>query len=261
MPGDAGNVRIEATDQDHVALVRIDRPEKRNALDQATREAMLQAFGQAEEDGARAIVLTGTGKTFAAGADLEEMRQRSVPEQRAYLAPPRMYETIEAMGTPVIAAINGHALGAGLELALACDVRLAATTAKLGSPEVRLGIIPGGGGTQRLTRLVGRGQAMRLILTGDAIEAAEALEVGLVEQVTEPDELETQAIELAGRMARWSPIALAQAKQAVRQAWNTHLSEGLTKEADAFCQAFASQDAREGISAFLEKRDPVFKGR
>lgn len=261
MPADGPTIRTETTDHEHVALVRIDRPEKRNALDQATRAAMLEALHQAGADGARAVVLTGSGKTFAAGADLDEMRQRSVREQRAYLSPPRMYETIEALGTPVIAAINGHALGAGLELALACDVRLAASTAKLGSPEVRLGIIPGGGGTQRLTRLIGRGQAMRLILTGDTIEAPEAFELGLIEQVTEPDEIEAQAIELAGRMARWSPIALAQAKRAVRQAWNTHLSEGLTDEIEAFCQAFTSEDAREGISAFLEKRDPEFEGK
>lgn len=261
MSGDGGTIRTEPTDHEHVALVRIDRPEKRNALDQATRTAMLEALQTAGQDGARAIVLTGSGKTFAAGADLEEMRRRSVPEQRAYLSPPRMYETIEALDTPVIAAINGHALGAGLELALACDVRLAASTAKLGSPEVRLGIIPGGGGTQRLTRLIGRGQAMRLILTGDTIAAPEALDLGLVEQVTDPDALETQAIELAGRMARWSPVALGQAKRAVRQAWNTHLSEGLTDEIDAFCQAFGSQDAKEGISAFLDKRDPEFKGK
>lgn len=256
-----GTVRTEPTDHEHVQIVRIDRPAKRNALDGATREALVATLRDAVDEGARALVLTGSGKTFAAGADLSEMQSRTTAEQRAFIGLPRMYEAIEALDAPVIAAINGHALGAGLELALACDVRLAAESAKLGSPEVRLGLIPGGGGTQRLPRLVGLGQAMRLVLTGDAVEATEARELGLVEQVTEADELEEAAVEMAGKMARWSPVALAAAKHALRQSWSTHLHEGLRREIDGFAEVFGSRDAEEGIAAFLEKRDPEFEGR
>jgi enoyl-CoA hydratase len=204
-------------------------------------------------------VIAGTEGTFASGADLDEMQARPVDEQRAYLAPPRMYEAIEAPERPVVAAVNGHALGAGLALALACDVRVAGPGAKLGSPEVRLGILPGGGATQRLPRLIGLGDAMRLVLTGDAIDAEEADELGMVQAVA--DDAEARAVELAGRMARWSPVALSRAKRALRAAWRTHLPEGLGREVDAFAEAFGSRDASEGIQAFLDDREPAFEGR
>lgn len=254
-------VRLEGTNDPHVALVRITRAQARNALDVPTREGIVARLRQAQGDGARAVVLTGTERSFAAGADLREMAGRTVAEQRAFLSLPRMYEAIEALPLPVIAAINGHALGAGLELALACDVRLAARGAKLGSPEIRLGIIPGGGATQRLARLIGLGQAMRLILTGDPVDAEEALRLGIVEGLSEPDALEADALALAGRMARWSPIALGAAKRAVRQSWQAHLAGGLREEVDLFAEVFASDDAREGLAAFLEKRAPRFEGR
>lgn len=261
MPHGEGTIRSEETGHEHVRLVRIHRPEKRNALDQATREALVDALEEGVKAGARALVLTGTEKSFASGADLAEMRERSVSEQRDYLHPPRLYEQIEALPAPVIAAINGFALGAGLELALACDVRIAARSAKLGAPEVRLGLIPGGGGTQRLPRLVGMGEAMRMVLTGEILEAQQARERGLVQAIVDRDELEQEALELAGRMARWSPIALANAKKALQQAWRRPLQEGLSREVDAFCDAFASRDAKEGIDAFLEGREPTFDGR
>lgn len=259
--GEEGTIRTETTSHEHVRLVRIHRPEKRNALDEATRESLLHALEASIEEGARALIVTGTRKSFASGADLAEMRERNTPEQRAYLNPPRLYEQIEALPAPVIAAINGFALGAGLELALACDVRLAAEPAKLGAPEIRLGIIPGGGGTQRLPRLIGMGQAMRMVLTGEILDASTAHERGLVQDVTTADELETDAVELASRMARWSPIALANAKRALQQAWRRPIQEGLSREVDAFCDAFASHDAKEGIDAFLEGQDPSFEGR
>jgi enoyl-CoA hydratase len=240
-----------------VRLIEIDRPEKRNALDGATRQALLDRMEAAIDDGARALVLTGTEGTFASGADLAEMRARSVAEQRDFIALPRMYERIEALEAPVLAAIDGHALGAGLELALACDVRVAAEGAKLGSPEVNLGIIPGGGATQRLPRLVGLGQAMRLVLTGELVDAREARELGLVEVHTD-EQARERALELAGRMAEHSAVALAGAKRALRASWQTHLAEGLREEIDRFADVFGSRDAQEGIEAFLEDREPEF---
>lgn len=261
MSGDEARVRLEEAEPEGVAIVRIDRPEKRNALDGATREALLSRMEQAIADGARVLVLTGTEGTFASGADLAEMRERSVQEQRAFISPPRMYERVEGLSVPVIAAIDGHALGAGLELALACDVRVAEEGAKLGSPEVNLGIIPGGGATQRLPRLVGLGQAMRLVLTGQLVDAAEARELGLVEVASEEGEAVADALELAGAMAEHSAVALAGAKRALRASWRTHLAQGLRREIDAFSDVFASHDAGEGIDAFLEDRDPAFEHR
>ncbi len=258
--GEEGNVQTETTEHEHVALVRIHRPDKRNALDEATRQDLLEALRTNIDDGARAIIITGTGKSFASGADLKEMRERTTAQQRHYLSPPRLYEKIEALPVPIIAAINGYALGAGLELALACDVRIAAHPAKLGAPEVRLGIIPGGGGTQRLPRLIGMGEAMRMVLTGEIIDANTANQRGLVQDTYPAEDLEQEAITLAGRMAQWSPVALAHAKRALQQAWRRPLQEGLSHEVDAFCQAFKSRDAKEGIDAFLEGRDPTFKG-
>lgn len=255
----AGTVQLEHAGAEGVSLVRIDRPDKRNALDDATRQALLDVMEGAIEEGSRVLVLTGSEGTFASGADLAEMRDRTVEEQRSFISPPRMYERIEGLSAPVIAAVNGHALGAGLELALACDVRLASASAKLGSPEVKLGIIPGGGATQRLPRLVGLGQAMRLVLTGEIVEAQQAEELGIVQATTPEGESVEQAIELAAQMAENSAVALSAAKRALRASWRKPLAEGLQAEIDQFCRAFASHDADEGITAFLEKRDPVFE--
>jgi enoyl-CoA hydratase len=257
----ADTVETEDRGPDGVTVLRIDRPEKRNALDGPTRQALLAAAEQAIADGARVLVITGTEGSFASGADLAEMRERTTEEQRAFISLPRMYERIEGLSAPVIAAINGHALGAGLELALACDVRLAARGAKLGSPEVNLGIIPGGGATQRLPRLVGLGDAMRLVLTGDLVGAGEADELGLVEKATDEDAVVDEALALAGSMAEHSAVALAGAKRALRASWRTDLAVGLRREIDAFTEVFSSHDAKEGIDAFLEDRDPAFEHR
>jgi enoyl-CoA hydratase len=255
---EADTVALADRGPEGVRVVRIDRPDKRNALDGPTRDALLATMEQAIADEARVLVLTGTEGTFASGADLAEMRERTVAEQREFISPPRMYERIEGLSVPVIAAIDGHALGAGLELALACDVRLASEGAKLGSPEVNLGIIPGGGATQRLPRLIGLGQAMRLVLAGDLVDADEAAELGLVEETTADGEAVDEALDLAGSMAEHSALALAGAKRALRASWRTHLSEGIRKEVDAFADVFGSHDAQEGIDAFLEDRDPEF---
>lgn len=257
----ADTVALEQPGAEGIALVRIDRPAKRNALDGPTRQALVSRMEQAIAEGARVLVLAGTEGTFASGADLAEMHERTVNEQRAFISPPRMYERIEGLPAPVIAAIDGHALGAGLELALACDVRIASEGAKLGSPEVNLGIIPGGGATQRLPRLIGLGQAMRLVLTGELVEAQQAAELGIVEETTSEGQAEQEALALAGSMAEHSAVALAGAKRALRASWRTHLAEGLGEEIDQFVKVFASHDASEGIGAFLEDREPRFEHR
>src|SRR5439155_1276520 len=173
----------------------------------------------------------------------------------------RFFDAIEEFPKPVIAMINGFCLGGGMELALACDIRIASDTAKLGQPEINLGIIPGGGGTQRLTRLVGEGKSMELILTGDLIDAAGAKAIGLVNDVFPTAELQSRVRALAGRMSEKSPIALRMAKEAVKNASRMNLREGLDRETDLFSLTFGSEDKAEGVRAFLEKRKPDFKGR
>ncbi|MBI4473911.1 MAG: enoyl-CoA hydratase/isomerase family protein, partial [Acidobacteria bacterium] len=171
------------------------------------------------------------------------------------------FNAVEEFPKPVIAMINGFCLGGGLELAIACDLRIASDAARFGQPEINLGIIPGGGGTQRLTRLVGEGKAMELILTGDLIDAAQAQSIGLVNDVVPAADLRARAMVLAGRIAEKSPVALRMAKEAVKTAARTNLREGLDRETDLFCITFGSEDKEEGVRAFLEKRKPDFKGR
>ena len=195
-----------------------------------------------------------------AGADVAEFAGRSAEEQRAVYDKPRVYDAVAAFSKPLIVAVHGHCLGGGCELALACDIRVADRTARFAQAEIRLGLIPGAGGTQRLARLVGAGQAMRIALSGDAIDAEEAHRIGLVEVLTEPGEHVEAAIKLAQRIARWSPVALKLAKRAVRAAFETPLEAGLELEKELFLAAFSSDDGREGVRAFVEKRDPVFTG-
>ncbi len=246
-----------------VALITVDRQEKRNALNATVRAELVAAVTElAEDDDVRVLVITGAGeKAFVAGADIGEFASRTPLEQRAAMAPPRVFEALAECPKPVIAMINGFALGGGCELALACDLRIAADSARLGQPEINLGIIPGGGGTQRLPRIVGTGQAMRLILTGELIDAAEALRIGLVDVVYPAAELRDRVLELAGIMARRSPVALAAAKAAVRAASEMPLAAGLAYEKELFVTCFASDDRSEGVAAFLEKREPRFHGR
>ncbi|HXG66082.1 MAG TPA: enoyl-CoA hydratase-related protein, partial [Blastocatellia bacterium] len=168
---------------------------------------------------------------------------------------------VEDFPKPVIAMINGFALGGGCELAMACDIRIASTKAKLGQPEIKLGIIPGGGGTQRMARLIGEGKTMELVLTGDMISAEEAHRLGLVNHVIPPEELEAKTLEIADKIAEMSPVALAMAKQAVKNAARLDLRAGLDAEVDLFALCFSSEDKEEGVKAFLEKRKPEFKGK
>ncbi len=246
-----------------VELLTLNRPEKRNALNGELRAALLTALaGIAADPTVRAVVITGAGdKAFVAGADVSEFAKRDVAAQARTMQGPRVYDAVAAMERPVIAAINGVCLGGGLELALACDIRIASAAARFGQPEVTLGLMPGGGATQRLPRLVGTGAALRLILTGDPIDAAEALRIGLIEEITEPAGCVTRAVALAERIARNAPVAVAAAKRVTRAALGLPLDAGLDLERAAFLAAFASDDRTEGVRAFLEKRPPTFTGR
>ena len=246
-----------------VSLLTLNRPDKRNALNGALRCTLLGALDAAARDTAvRVIVLTGAGdKAFVAGADIGEFEGRSAVDQYRVMKQPSIFDAIERSSKPVIAAINGFCLGGGMELALACDIRIASTSARFGQPEVNLGIIPGGGGTQRLPRVVGLGAATRMILTGDLVDAAEALRLGLVEEVVAPDALMPRAIAIAETIASKSPVAVSAAREATRAALSLSLEEGLKLERALFQVCFASEDKVEGVRAFLDKRPPTFPGR
>jgi len=249
--------------EDGIAVITLNRPEKLNALNEAVREELMEVVDAlATDDRVKVAVLHGAGeKAFVAGADIAEFAARTAGEQREVYLRRRVYDALAAFPKPVIAAIHGYCLGGGSELALACDVRVADRTARFSQAEIRIGLIPGAGGTQRLARLVGPGQALRIALTGDMVEAEEAHRIGLVELLVDEGEHLEMALELAGRMARWSPVSHRLIKQSVRAAMETPLSAGLELEKELFLAAFASEDGREGVQAFIEKRKPKFKGR
>ncbi|RQG93611.1 enoyl-CoA hydratase/isomerase family protein [Natrarchaeobius chitinivorans] len=246
-----------------VATVTLSRPDARNALDAQLRSDLKAVLEAIEDSSVRVVVLTGSADSsaFVAGADVTELRERNALAQREASKRPRVYEVVDDLRQPVIARINGHALGGGCELALACDVRIAHTHAKLGQPEINLGIMPGGGGTQRLPELVGEGHALRLILSGDPIDAAEAAEIGLVDIVCEPDDIDDEVYDLASSMASHSPVALEFAKKAVKASARMDLEAGIEYEAELFAQLFATGEKNEGIDAFLEDRDPEWRDR
>jgi enoyl-CoA hydratase len=246
-----------------IALVTMNRPEKRNALDGQMRCAFLGVMDRIRRDtNTRAVVITGAGdKAFIAGADISEFEGRSPVDQYRVMRLPTVFDAIERCPKPVIAAVNGFCLGGGMELALACDIRLGSSNAKFGQPEVNLGIIPGGGGTQRLPRVIGLGHALRLILTGEMITAEEALRLGLVAEVTSPEVLLDRAVAIGELIASKSPVAVAAAKEATRAAMSLPLDEGLRLETALFQLCFSSEDKAEGVRAFLEKRAANFVGR
>jgi enoyl-CoA hydratase/carnithine racemase len=244
-----------------VALVRINRPEARNALNMAVRRRLAELFrGFADDKALRCVVLTGSEKSFAAGADIRDMVDASAVEM--YLRHnERLWGAIADCPVPVIAAISGYALGGGLELALNADIIIAGRGAKLGQPEVKVGIMPGAGGTQRLTRAVGKYHAMRLTLTGETIGAEEAFAMGLVSKVVEDGAVLEEALAMARHIAGLPPVAVAQIKEVVIQGEDTSLAAGLMLERKALQLLFATADKKEGMQAFLEKRSPRYTGR
>lgn len=246
-----------------VAILTINRPDKLNALNDQVRNDMLEILGQIEhDDGIGVVVLTGAGeKSFIAGADIGEFAGRTPFDQRHAMRSPRIFDVMASYPKPVIAMINGFCLGGGCELAMSCDIRIASEKARFGQPEINLGLIPGGGGTQRMPRLVGAGHALRLILTGDMINAAEAKEIGLVEIVVPAEELRAKTLEIANKIASKSPLTIKVAKEAIRASERLAIEEGLSYERDLFCLCFSTADKEEGVKAFLEKRPAQWTGR
>jgi enoyl-CoA hydratase len=247
-----------------VVVVTIDRPDAMNALDVGTLKRLRELLLELREDeDARALVLTGSGdRAFVAGADIKYMSGLDVDAAKAWGdLGQNVAQLLETSPAPVVAAINGFALGGGCEFALACDLRYASSTAKLGQPEINLGIVPGWGGTQRLARVCGVGVAKDLILTGRTVDATEALRIGLVDAVFEPGELMARSIDTAQLLASKSPLALRAAKVAINHALQGDHVENLGRESELFGELFASEDAKEGLAAFVEKREARFVGR
>ncbi len=252
---------IIVTTGDGIGTVTLNRPRVLNALNQALMEELADAMETLDRDDAvRCLVLTGNDRVFAAGADVHEFADATPADMvRGYRF--QQWERIRRVGKPVIAAVSGYALGGGCELAMACDVVIASETARFGQPEIRLGLIPGAGGTQRLTRAIGKSRAMELVLTGRYLTAAEALGLGLVSRVVPVELYLEEAKALAREIAGQPPIAVRMAKEAVLQAFETTLAGGLEFERRCFQLLFGTEDKREGIRAFLEKRPAQFTGR
>ena len=254
---------VLSTREGRVAILTINRPDKLNALNEEVRVELLAALAAIEtDDSVGVVVITGSGeKSFIAGADIGEFAGRSPFDQRFAMRSPRIFDIMASFPKPVIAMINGFCLGGGCELAMSCDMRIASDKARFGQPEINLGLIPGGGGTQRLPRLVGMGHAMRLILSGDMVPAAEAREMGLVDLVFAADELRAKTLELAQKIAGKSPLTLKVAKEALRASEKLAIEDGITYERDLFCLCFSSKDKEEGVAAFLDKRPAAWTGK
>lgn len=249
--------------KEHIAVIKINRPEAMNALNDEVLTGIDAAVDQAAADpDVRVIVFTGEGRAFVAGADIAQM---SKMDEKAGLEfgvlGSSVFRKIEKLEKPTIAAINGFALGGGCELAMSCDIRLASEKAKLGQPEVGLGIIPGYSGTQRMSRIVGKAKACELILSGGQISAAEALAIGLVNRVVPPETLMDEAIALAEKIAANAPVAVRYANKAIKEGLETSLEDGIRLENELFSKCFATEDQKEGMEAFLSKRKAEFKGK
>lgn len=244
-----------------VLTVVLSRPESRNSMNQQLRTELIDLLDAVDDSAAKVVVITGdeAGRAFAAGADVTEFQRRDFLEQREMSAPPRVYETVAELRQPVIARINGHALGGGLELALASDIRIAREDAKLGQPEINIGVMPGGGASQRLPRLVGEGKAMELTLTGDPISGEEGERIGLVNHAVPADELDDEVYGMADSIAEHSTVAIEYTKRACKAASSLPLEQGLDYERELFAGLFATGEKDEGISAFFEDRDPEWR--
>ncbi len=250
--------------EEGLAIITVNRPQAMNALNTETLNELKAAVLAADQDPAvRVLIITGAGpKAFVAGADIAQMRSLSPLEGRTLtMLGQEVFAVIENLSKPVIAAVNGFALGGGCELAMACDIRIAAATAKFGQPEVNLGIIPGFGGTQRLPRLIGRGRAKYYILTGQMIPAQEAYELGLADKVVDPAALLDTCREIAKTIIAKAPVAVSMAKRAINHGLDMDLASGVAYEAEAYTTSFATADRVEGMTAFLEKRPAKFSGR
>jgi enoyl-CoA hydratase len=254
-------VLVERDEADRVALLRLNRPKQLNALNGQVMDELCSALEACDRDDAiRVIVVTGNERAFAAGADIGEMAS-ATPIDMLRTNRIAQWDRVRRISKPVIAAVAGWCLGGGCELAMALDLIVAAESARFGQPEINLGVIPGAGGTQRLTRAVGKSVAMEMILTGEPIDAREAHRLGLVARVVPNELLVEDAMELAAKIASKSPLALRMAKEAVNAAYEMSLTDALAHERRLFYLLFASEDQKEGMAAFLEKRAPDFKGR
>jgi len=259
---DFQNIRFEK--KNHVAYITVDRPKVLNALNMATMQELRQAFASVKDDAeVRVVILTGGGeKAFVAGADIGELSQHTPVSAKEYTHLGQgIIDAIENLGKPVIACVNGFALGGGCELAMSCTMRIASENAKFGQPEVKLGLIPGYGGTQRLPRLVGRGIAMQLVLTGEMISAQEAHRIGLVNEVVPAAELIPRAEAIAAKIIANAPRAVQYSMEAINRGLDLPLADGLFLEATLFGVVCATEDKNEGTKAFLEKRPAQFQGK
>lgn len=249
--------------EDSIALITINRPKSLNALNAETLKELGSVISLVKDDKEiKAVIITGAGRAFVAGADIPEMRDLNTIEGREMsILGQSVFSNIENMEKPVIAAVNGFALGGGCELAMACDIRIASSSAKFGQPEVNLGILPGFGGTQRLPRLIGKGMAKYMIFTGEMIDANEALRIGLVEKVVSPEELINTAKSVAKVITSKSPVSIKLAKHAINNGLNVDLNTGLALEKEEWSICFSTQDQKEGMTAFMEKRPANFQGK
>lgn len=255
------NLLVEPRYDKHIALVRFNRPKELNALNRKLMEELRDALKALDDDEeVRVIVLTGNERAFAAGADIKEMAGRSAIDM-VKIDQFTTWDQIKKTKKPIIAAVSGFALGGGCELAMTCDMIIASESAQFGQPEIKIGVIPGAGGTQRLTRAAGKARAMELVLTGKFINAEEALRIGLINRIVPVELYLSEAVKLAKEIAAMSPIAVRMAKEAVLQSYSGSLEEGLQFERKNFYMLFASEDQKEGMSAFVEKRKPDFKGK
>lgn len=263
MEGGYNSIKCSVDDQG-IATVTINRPQALNALNREVFTELGKVFDELREDHrVRVVILTGEGtKAFAAGSDITEMKECSVLEAREFaMLANRTQGKIEAFPKPVIAAVNGFALGGGCEVAMACDIRIASSNARFGQPEINLGIIPGGGGTQRLARLIGLGRAKELVYSGGIIDAQRAYEIGLVNKVVPPEALLTEVSKLAAKIASKSLPVLMLAKTAFNLGFSMDLDKALQLEIECFAECFGTEDHIEGMSAFVERREPAFKDK